>query len=452
MRRLKGGWSLGIALLAIVGCQYKAPNNLGDDDVPPDGPPPLPDAGPCPAVSKQCFTSGDTTVLQTCDAVGEDPKIDTCAWGCVDEGTPHCGALQPAGDALAVADLAPQANDGMLLPITISTDTSFDTATGAITGLRAAGPGVISGIGFEERPGVGVFRFRSLNVDAQIDVTNSNAIAIVALESITVNDDIDLTRCNDPSCPGGFAGGNAGSPGGGGAAGGAAGAGGNDDSSGGGGGAYGGAGGLGGAGASQASPAGGAPFGEPAIPSLIGGGGGGGGTGGTGGNGGGAIQLVSNGLIRFTGQGGVNAGGCGGQSGQDQKSAGGGGAGGVVLIEAPEITLDANAVIAVNGGGGGGGDKPSEGARNGATASFSASPADGGDAGNKGGVGGAGGAGTVFTGVKGANAENGGGGGGGVGWIRLNTRTGVVTRQAATVISPVIEPSSPASISAATIE
>lgn len=450
MRRLSAGLSLAIAL-SIAGCQYKAPNN-GGDDAATDGPPPLPDAGPCPAVSKQCFTDGDNTVLQTCDAVGEAPKVDTCAWGCVDGGTPHCGALQPAGDALAAADLAPQANDGMLLPITISTSTNFDTATGEITGLRAAGPGVISGIGFEARPGVGVFRFRSLQVDAQIDVGNSNAIAIVALESLTVNDDIDLTRCNDPSCPGGFAGGNAGSPGGGGAAGGVAGVGGNDDSSGGGGGAYAGAGGTGGAGLTRASPAGGAAFGEPAIPSLIGGGGGGGGTGGAGGNGGGAIQLVSNGPIHFTEQGRINAGGCGGQSGQDQKSAGGGGAGGVVLIEAPAITLDANAVIAVNGGGGGGGDRPSEGARNGDNASSSAAPADGGAAGNKGGVGGAGGAGNVFIGTTGADSTNGGGGGGGVGWIRLNTRTGTVTSQATTVISPVIEPNSPASISKAAVE
>ncbi len=447
MRRLR--LSLAIAS-AITACQYKAPNT-GDDDVLTDAPPPLPDAGPCPAVSKACFTNGDTQVLQTCAAIGDAPINETCAWGCLED--THCGELQPSGGSLTAADLKPQATDAMLLPITIAAATTFDANTGEIAGVRVAGAGVVSGIGFESRNGVGIFRFKSLQVDAQLDVHNSNAIALIGLESITVNDTIDLLRCNDASCPGGFSGGNVGLAGGGADnAGGRGGTGGNDNSSGGGGGGHAAAGGTGGAGPSNVRPAGGLPFGTAEISVLLGGAGGGGGTGGTGGNGGGAIQLVSNGPIRFTGAGRLNAGGCGGQSGQDQKSAGGGGAGGTVVIEAPEIQLAADAVIAANGGGGGGGDRPSEGARNGDNARSSDSPAGGGDPGNKGGSGGDGGAADIFVGTTGTDSINGGGGGGAVGWIRLNTRLGEVLAEVAAVISPTVSEGSPSSFGIANVD
>jgi hypothetical protein len=451
MRRLSGGWSLAIAVV-IAGCQYKAPNNSGDDDVPPDGPPPLPDAGPCPEVSKQCFTSGDTTVLQNCEAVGENPIIETCAWGCLDDATPHCGELRPSGNVLDVADLRPRPDDAMLLPITIATPAEIDTATGEIVGIRTAGIGVISGIGFEARPGGGVFRFKSLVINERLDVANSNALAIVGLESITVNAEVDLSRCGGGQVsPGGFLGGAPNQPGGGGTGGGAQGAGGNDDSSGGGGGANAGNGGTGGGGATQAKPAGGTAFGDAAITALVGGGGGGGGgnTGGRGGNGGGAIQLISNGTISITGEGSINAGGCGGQAGQNQRAAGGGGAGGAILIEAPTVSLAAEAVVAANGGGGGGGDQDGV---NGQDARSSATAATGGNPGSKGGRGGDGAVADVFAGAAGNDDDNGGGGGGGVGWIRFDTRTGTITIDQLAIVSPTISLGSPASVSTADLE
>jgi hypothetical protein len=76
-----------------------------------------------------------------------------------------------------------------------------------------------------------------------------------------------------------------------------------------------------------------------------------GGQGGAGGHSGGALYLVATGTLTMGGA--IRATGAGGGGGQVQAGGGGGGSGGLVVIEAPSITVSGD--ISANGGGGGGG-------------------------------------------------------------------------------------------------
>jgi len=435
-----------IAALVMGACKYAAPDNVTPTDGATDA---LPDAGPCTSVSTACVSDGrGGEVLQECAVQGDDPEITPCPWGCVDgKSQPHCGVLQPSGGAVLPEHLQPVENQTLLDVDLNVQNIRVDTVTGEIafdaTIVRGPGAGLVDGIEFIIRNGVGIFRFNSLTISEEINLRGANAVAFVALGAITVNEEIDLRDCGTVTrAQGGFVGGPGNQAGGAPAAsnaGGAGGAGSNDNSSGGGGGAYAGTGGGGGGGGGGGA-AGGTAFGEATIMILRGGGGGGGGgnNGGRGGNGGGAIQLAANGPIGFSDAGRINAGGCGGQSGEDQRAAGGGGAGGAILLEAPTITLAADAVVAVNGGGGGGGDRPSEGAQNGQDGLVSSTRATGGNPGNNGGRGGDGAGDSVLGGDGGSGSANmnGGGGGGGGGWIRINTLAGAATIDLAAVISP----------------
>ncbi len=433
---------MAVATSVFVACKYTTPDGNSPTDGSTDGPPILPDAGPCAAVGETCFSDGSGgTVLQSCNAEGAQPTTEPCPWGCSNGGGAHCALLQPSGGALTPLDLRPVAGE-TLLPIAISADVTLDTNTGAISGnVRQPGAGVIDGISFEIRGSVGVFRFQSLDLTGELKIAGTNAVAIVSLGAITVDELIDVQGpCTATVAgPGGFAG----------AAGGVTsvglgrgttGQGVNDDSSGGGGGAHGAGGGSGGGGANQSLTAGGTAFGDLGITVLQGGGGGGGGgnAGGAGGGGGGAIQLVANGTITFDTDAEVNAGGCGGKLGGDKRGAGGGGAGGAILLEAPAIVFVGSPALAANGGGGGGGDNPAENASDGENGHGSATRAQGGNNGSKGGDGGDGAADDILLGRNGVTAENGGGGGGGVGWIRINTLTGMATLSSA-VISPQLD-------------
>lgn len=444
-------------LLLLGACSFNRPDSAAPVDAITDSPPPLPDAGPCTAATVECFTNDDTEVLRTCGAAGEEPVLQTCPWGCLGGADPHCGVLQPAGGAVRPEDLEELAT---LLPITIDDDdTVWNADTGEITGVftRPPGTGVQNGIEWIDRNDVGIFRLRSLTLNGEIEPVGVRAIAIVALETITVNDDIDMVQCGQNEQPaGGFLGGASGNnPGPGLPAlmgGGGPGDGTDNNDSGGGGGGHAGGGGQGGGGAGgSATPrsVGGDIRGDEEISKLIGGAGGGGGRAANGGKGGGAIQLVANGAIVFSDKGRLNAGGCGGQSGQDNKSAGGGGAGGTILIEAPTITLDEDSVLAANGGAGGGGD---EDGGNGQPGQPSAVAATGGPGANNGGKGGNGAAGTELNGEDGTSAQNGGGGGGGIGRILLKTLSGMVTGSATATISPTPGAGSPTKIVPAAVQ
>jgi len=103
---------------------------------------PLFDAAPCAAATKACETA---FALYTCTSAGATPVVEPCEWGCLTSGPgPHCGVFQPAGGYITSADTVP---DSTLMSATIAS-TTIDTQTGAITGVRTAGQGVISGIEF----------------------------------------------------------------------------------------------------------------------------------------------------------------------------------------------------------------------------------------------------------------------------------------------------------------
>jgi hypothetical protein len=164
-------------------------------------------------------------------------------------------------------------------------------------------------------------------------------------------------------------------------------------------------------------------------------------TGGAGGPGGGAIQLTAQTSITITGK--INAGGGGGLGGktnnngtQDGGGGGGGGSGGMIGLEAPAVTVMANAAIAANGGGGGQGGGDTMQGSTGEPGTPSATAAAGGSAGDSvNGHGGAGSAGAAVVGTIGQDSgQNGGGGGGGAaGFIVI---AGSQTIDPAAVVSP----------------
>ena len=203
----------------------------------------------------------------------------------------------------------------------------------------------------------------------------------------------------------------------------------------------GGHGGKGGNGGGKQHGNGGSPYG-PSLTALVGGSGGGGfGVGSMtlkrscGGGGGGAVQLVSSSSIEVVAKG-INVGGGGGDYG-DSNAGAGGGSGGLILLEAPVVSVKSvkdGVVLAANGGGGGAGG--SSGAA-GETGALSCSPAKGGttpyDAG-----GGNGGAGTNLNGAggKACNWCKSGGGGGAAGRIRIHTAAGKASLGSGCATSP----------------
>jgi hypothetical protein len=129
------------------------------------------------------------------------------------------------------------------------------------------------------------------------------------------------------------------------------------DSGGGGGGAFGADGGEGGDGkGGDTDNEGGAGGDAVPEPTTVRGGcpGGNGGTGqsrGLGGPGGGAVQLISKGALTINGR--IHAGGAAGDGGHGDGGGGGGGSGGYIGIDAPNVSLGGNSILAANGGGGG---------------------------------------------------------------------------------------------------
>lgn len=295
---------------------------------------------------------------------------------------------------------------------------SFDTDTGAIQGLRAAGEGVDAGIGFALVGSLGVFSAERFDVPpgATWTATGSRSLVLYAASTIVVDGTLDVGSTDAAGGPGGGSGSigdvrtacegkdgpykfslpaGAGAGGGGGATAGGNGASTTSDASG-----------------STAGGPGGGACSEPSTIPLVGGSGGGaGGTenmvvmGGTGGGGGGAVQLVAMTSITVTGT--VASPGAGGGMIAGGKGGSGGGAGGAILIESPTVTM--MGALTANGGAGAGADNPTASdTRAGRGHVTDAQPAAGTGGGGNGGVGA-----TVPT--NGATLTSGGGGGGSVG-------------------------------------
>jgi hypothetical protein len=292
-------------------------------------------------------------------------------------------------------------------------------------------------------PEIGAFYFDGILIAADVQVTGTRALALVACRELVLRAKIDACAVEQLAGPGGWEGGRrdwdgSGYPGGFGIAGETVGG----AASGGGGGANGGAGGAGGGDPDQTvvGGAGGQAYSLDAglIPLLGGSGGGGGGgsnSGGAGGGGGGAVQLVAGGLLQVEAGGGVDACGAGGLAATVAGGGGGGGgAGGAVLLEAREV--DVQGTLAANGGGGGGGrhDTVGEDPTSGEDGPFGSVQAAGGTGGDGGGDGGAGGGAQTGDGAQALDSPASGGGGGAAGRIHINTREGAAVLEG--VLSP----------------
>lgn len=151
------------------------------------------------------------------------------------------------------------------------------------------------------------------------------------------------------------------------------------------------------------------------------GGNGAGGSGGIGGAGGGAVDLIAATMIAINGT--VNASGAGANGASDNGAGGGGGgSGGLIVLDAPTVTINGSARVFAQGGAGGEGGRSGGGGNAGADPTTPGQAAQGGSGAGSGGDGGAG----ATTGDGGDGGEDGGGiifddggggGGGGRGFI-----------------------------------
>jgi len=135
------------------------------------------------------------------------------------------------------------------------------------------------------------------------------------------------------------------------------------------------------------------------------------------GRGGGALSLIAS-TLQINGT--INASGASGIGAGLSAGGGGGGAGGMIILDAPAITVGTLARIFANGGGGGEGGGASNGGNDGDdSASPTAISVGGGGNAGAGGDGGDGAAGTTAATAGENSDDSGGGGGGGAGVIRV---------------------------------
>jgi len=365
----------------------------------------------------------------------------SCPLGCDETGGAHCRQMVPA-NGLDPALLAGATADVM------GGDWALDTETGRIgrggTELRAAGTGVISGIGFQIVEGLGVFTANRFHLTSTSDwtATGDHPLVLYAATTIVLDKGAELdvgaydhrgvaggqdasTSTSAAGCRGragrflaaGFAEGGGG-------------AGGRDP-------------GGDGAPSDDASPtgSGGTQCATPSTIPLRGGhagGAGGADSACSGGGGGGGVALVAMAAIEVHGA--VGAPGAGGESQATCDAGGGGGGGGAVLVEAPVVTV--TGALTANGGGGGA-PRGSNGNRGPlSTASMAAGGAFTGPGGTK--RGGLGGAGTldptdgqtyleIDAETSTTTIARGGGGGGSAGRVEVRALTADLTDA---VVSP----------------
>ena len=410
---------------------------------------------PSPAPGQPCSPSGDCPQGQSCVngtcVVGDGGGLDACPvacendqltdctgshvcpFGCGTSAPPHCAALVPSNGI--TVDLL----DGATADLT-GLELDFDTDDGEIVDengdtVRDPGEGIIAGIGFTSRDGMGVFTAHSfaLPLETAWSADGDNALVLFAAESIVIDGLFDAGASGLFGGPGGANGVNGGATpnsctGGDGrfkvtltaSAGG-----------GGGGGAT-----KGGAGAMTAADVNGATAGgaggtacsPPSTTPLLGGNGGGaagaeGGVvmGGPGGGAGGAVALVAMTRVQISGT--VAAPGAGGGTNSGANGGGGGGGGGAVFLESPSVTLFG--ALTANGGGGGPPGNTSTVRVSGQRGHIAdAAPATGGAFNNV--RGGNGGAGTTAP-TDGATLTGGAGGGGAAGAIHIRSRNSEIT-------------------------
>ncbi len=443
-------------LLLLTACSFQGADPGEDGRAPPDSAVPDPDATDEPDPDAGCAARCDGNQLITCTAGVPNPPV-ACAVGCGTSGGPHCQEIVPSNGATR-ADLL---NVTSGIAVAAGQTVTIDTDSGAITrsngaAIRAAGPGLVNGIGFRTAsqggngvPEIAIFSVAALSVagasgmtdEGELSVIGSRSVVILAANAVTISGVVDVSAARGiggqaSAGPGGGTGATVAAP----ATGCAPGQPGNfvvGAHTGGGGGGNGTLGAAGGAGGAGNTTAGGtvtaelsACSGADLVP-LEGGSGGGRGstnpvTGGIvaaiGGGGGGAVQITS--FVSITVSGAtadLYAGGAGGDGIASDEGGGGAGAGGGILLEAPTVAISGGHVTA-NGGGGGSGKEALRG-QNGLHEAVRAIGGAGTGMGDNTGRGGSGSIGTAAG--QEATAGNGGtdgtgGGGGGAGVIRLN--------------------------------
>jgi hypothetical protein len=367
------------------------------------------------------------------------------AAACVGTSCPASSCLAPSHVSSGFGSFARAKG---LKDIALVANTQFNTGTGAVGTLRPpnADPTIYevnAGIGFVQiaqggaEPPLGIWVFKSLEFQGGLQTFVGNASAVLASAgalAVGFGATLDAGAKGKVPGAGGFVGGGY-------AAGGTGCAPGTGTAAGAGGGGFGTSGGNGNAAVGGAA-SGCSGYGDLTI--LRGGSGGGGAddsnssfVGPMGGGGGGALQLTALGDLTIEGI--VNAGGGGGRTSEGNwRNGAGGGSGGAIYLEAPLITLGAQAYLTANGGGGGSGS-PGTGGSCGTPATsqdglWTLTPATGSHCGGAyGGNGAAGG--TAATNGTGTNPA--GGGGGGSGRIVLRTFSNPLTPSISTSnISP----------------
>ncbi len=403
----------------------------------------------CPADVCGCMPGATTCAsdqLTTCNADGMSTSTSTCALGCSDAGL-ACKSFTPSNGLapiLAEASAEPDA--------TIPSGSTIDTDTCVFTASNGAQLLVGSLVVQAQAPMICAFAAHNFTI-ADVTVTGSSALALVAANDLAINGIIDASANGGSAGPGAKPPGtvcdggsvtevrcavgtapavpcSTGAGGGGNAI--AGGSGGTDslvpesDTFG------------------SGTGSGGAPM--TGFSPLVGGCSGGNSTSSAGtltiaagGGGGGAVQLVSGATLELVGI--VHVGGGGGSSTSPDATGGGGGAGGDLVIEAPTLMLGTAGGFAANGGAGGGCGVA------GTDATPDGNASSGGDDGACSGsdyslAGGAGGTGALAPGDGGEDVrvpptttDRFGGGGGSVGRVRVATRDGTFVKMSSSLQS-----------------
>ena len=159
--------------------------------------------------------AGDDMAVTPDDlATGGDMPPCACATGCSETPTHHCLALQPSGPVTA-------GDYGMagLKAITVNINITINTDTGAITGppavMRAAGPGVVNGIGYHvvaQSGGPVGRRLLRRRLDGRQRLQDqrhrrTNAFALASAGAVEIDGVVDGSCSGMMPGPGGFAGG-----------------------------------------------------------------------------------------------------------------------------------------------------------------------------------------------------------------------------------------------------
>ena len=383
--------TVAIGLALLVGCQKENPEfcatHPGQQDCPdgdggPDGPPPQCDPAACPdPTTQECVNH---VCVSRCFGSG---KLELCL------------------DALPTAPVT--------LPASLDTTSAAECAQAQPTWPNAGAA-----------PQVCVVAGVTVSAPTAVNVTGTRPLVIVSLAAIDVGAAIDAASHvnaktgpdSDEACNTDGTGPESASGGGGGGAGGS----------------FVGKGGAGGTGDSSSQNGGTAatPLTAP-IAILRGGckgqdGGQGTGNAGQAGIGGGAVYLAARTAIAFAAAGGINASGSGATGSAAGAGGGGGGSGGMIVLDAPNITLAAESFLMANGGGGAAGGGAAKGGDGLDPTTVDVTL---GGVGGTGGGGGVGGAGASLSpdgqGGQGAGSgKGGGGGGGGSGLIYSRALTG----------------------------